>query len=56
MVPSPGARCNARQSEVSSQFGLPKDNADEDTYADYHLREYVEVQVWSDAPVAAWLS
>ncbi len=44
---------------VVKKFGLPKDNADEDTYADYHLREferYIEVQVWSDAPVAAWLA
>nr|WP_145994349.1 hypothetical protein [Mesorhizobium loti] len=44
---------------VLEQFGLPKDEPDEDAYADYHLKEferYIEVQVWSDDPVAAWLS
>jgi hypothetical protein len=42
---------------VVAEHGLPDGGLDED-YADYHKRKfekYIEVQVWSDAPVAEFL-
>lgn len=44
---------------VVRQFGLPKDEVNDGTYANYHLKEferYIEVQVLSDRPVAGWLN
>lgn len=43
--------------DVVGQYGLPLGDADED-YEGYHRREfekYIEIQVWSDAPVRSWL-
>ncbi|WP_035900841.1 hypothetical protein [Labrenzia sp. DG1229] len=43
--------------DVVSQFGLPDGGAVED-YADYHKRKfekYIEVQIWTDDPVAEFL-
>ncbi|MDC9811973.1 MULTISPECIES: hypothetical protein [Rhizobium] len=41
--------------EIINKYGLPRDDADDSAaYADYHLREferYIEVQVWTDAPI-----
>lgn len=44
--------------QVVSQFGVPTDEPEAHTYADYHRKEferYIEVQVWSDQPLAAWI-
>jgi len=41
--------------DVVSQFGLPPDEPDAG-HEDYHLKpfeKYIEVQLWSDAPIAA---
>ncbi|NTI46380.1 hypothetical protein G6L94_32625 [Agrobacterium rhizogenes] len=45
--------------KIIGKYGLPRDDADDGAaYADYHLREferYIEVQVWTDAPIRALL-
>ncbi|WP_172203215.1 hypothetical protein [Niveibacterium sp. COAC-50] len=43
--------------EVVAQYGLPADEPDAG-HADYHLKpfeKYIEVQLWSDAPIASLL-
>ncbi len=43
---------------IIKKYGMPTDVSDDDEYTDYHLKEferYIEVQIWSDTPVAAWL-
>jgi len=43
--------------EVVREFGLPDGSREED-YGGYHKRrfeKYIEVQVWSDEPVRAFL-
>ncbi len=44
--------------DVVAEFGIP-DGAKDETYVDYQNRKfekYIEVQVWSDAPIAEFLT
>ena len=43
---------------IVKAYGLPHDETGDDAYSDYHLRDferYVEIQVWSDETVRAFL-
>jgi hypothetical protein len=45
--------------QVIRDYGFPRDDASEAAYGSYHLREferYIEVQLWSDAPIRARLA